>query len=224
MPLRLASFHAATWDYTLYSEGFLAPFPAKGLHDEVSSFISIDELIDHQTLEPAFISIKDFVNMQVKKTNLPGGKVSPLQLADASEKDSRKVLTLVKQLRPKATSSALTCELDDLETWAYLGLYFADKLRAGVSLQTFRLTGVKLKQQQAITKLQQCLAHWQKVSEITKNHYREVPYIEDQKFSSTDAEKSMDAWRFSWQKYLPQVERDLQLAKDAKPMAISTKN
>ena len=28
MPLRLASFYASTWDYTLYSEGFLAPFSA----------------------------------------------------------------------------------------------------------------------------------------------------------------------------------------------------
>jgi hypothetical protein len=222
MPLRLASFHAATWDYTLYSEGFLAPFPSKGLHDGVSAFISVDELIDHQTLDPAFISIKDFVTMNVDKIALPSGKTTPLQLAEASEKDSRRTLTLVKQLRPKATA-ALTCELDDLETWAYMGLYFADKLRAGVALQTYRLTAEKPEQQQAIAKLQQCLTHWQKVSEITSNHYQEVPYIEGQKFSSTNVENSMDAWRFSWKKYLPQVERDLQLAKEAKPMAGSTK-
>ena len=58
MPLRLASFHAATWDYTLYSEGFLAPFPSNGgMHDTLSAFISIDELIHHPPLDPALIPI-----------------------------------------------------------------------------------------------------------------------------------------------------------------------
>ena len=40
MPLRLASFHAATWDYTLYSEGFLA------LQGDYTRYISVDQLID----------------------------------------------------------------------------------------------------------------------------------------------------------------------------------
>ena len=43
--LKLASFHAATWDFTLYSEGFLASAQSWGKFDNVSPFISIDELI-----------------------------------------------------------------------------------------------------------------------------------------------------------------------------------
>ena len=52
MPLDLASFYRATWDYTLYSEGFLAPYASGGMHDTVSSFISIEELIDHPVPGP----------------------------------------------------------------------------------------------------------------------------------------------------------------------------
>ena len=82
MPLRLASFHGATWDYTLYSEGFLAPFASNGgLHDTVSSFISIDELIDHPTLDPAYVSIPDFVKQKNEKTEITTGKITPFALA-----------------------------------------------------------------------------------------------------------------------------------------------
>jgi hypothetical protein len=33
----------------------------RGLHDTVSSFISIDELINHPVLDPNYISIPDYV-------------------------------------------------------------------------------------------------------------------------------------------------------------------
>jgi Glycosyl hydrolase family 20, domain 2 len=213
MPLRLASFYAATWDYTLYSEGFLAPFPANsGFHDDVSSFISIEELIDHPTLDPDYISIPGFVKASLEKKTLPAGKVSPLALADSLAADSRQVLSLVKQLRPQATAT-LACELDDLATWAYLSSYFADKLRAGVALHRYRVTGEKSQQQEAVDLLTRCLAHWEKVSQLTASHYREVPYIEGYK-SGGNAYK--DAGRFSWTKYLPQVKRDITLAREAK--------
>ncbi len=215
MPLRLASFFAATWDYTLYSEGFLAPMPAKGLHDKVSSFISVDELINHPTLDPELMSVRDYVQMHVEGKSIPQGKTTPLQLADASEKDSRRALALVRQIRPKATGT-LSCELDDLETWANLGLYFAAKLRAAVALHTFQLTGNTGQKQKAVQLLEECLLHWKKVSEITSAHYREVPYMEGQTFGSSTDNYYKDAWRFSWQKFLPQAQRDIQLARDAK--------
>ncbi len=211
MPLRLASFHGATWDYTLYSEGFLSPFPSNdGLYDKVSSFISIDELINHRTLDPQYSSIPDYVE-SVSKTKMPvKDKISPLQLADALEKDSRTVISLVKQLRPKATT-ALSCELDDLETWAYLSQYMADKLRAGVALQTFRINNDKASQQKAVDLLSACLIHWKKIAAITSSHYREVPYLDDQ---STKSQPDNDGRIFSWAKYLPQVERDISIAKE----------
>ncbi len=210
MPLRLASFFRATWDYTLYSEGFLSPMPTGGLVDNVSSFISIDELIDHATLDPAYLSINDYTVLVQANKPVPAGKISPLALADLLDADAKQVLTRTGQLRPGAAPT-LVCELADLETWAHLSRYFADKLRAGVALQAYRLSGDTVKQQQAIALLTKCRTHWQRVSELTASHYHEVPYIEGNTFVSTAYK---DALRFSWTKYLPQVERDVKLAKE----------
>jgi hypothetical protein len=215
MPLRLASFFAATWDYTLYSEGFLAPFAANaGLHDTVSSFISINELVDHPVLDPSYLSIADFVQLKIENKPLPAVKVSPIALADTLDLESTIVLQQVKQLRKKA-SPTLACELDDLETWAHLSRYYAGKLRAGVALQIFRTTGESAQQQQALDLISTCLKDWKIISAITAKHYREVPYIEGYK-SNEKAFK--DARTFSWSKYLQQVERDITLVKEAKPL------
>ena len=212
MPLRLASFHKATWDYTLYSEGFLAPFaPPAGLYDKVSSFISIDELIDHPTLDSRYISISDYVQHLLSKTEIKD-VTTPLQLADSLEADGDQVLKMTKTLRSNATR-ALLCELDDLDTWAYLSKYFARKLRAGIALHTFRMSNDKPEQEKAVQLLSDCLNYWKKISEITKGHYNEVPYLDDQ---STANNPQNDGKTFSWSKYLPQVERDIEIAKEAK--------
>ncbi len=211
VPLRLASFHRSTWDYTLYSEGFLSPFSSNnGLHDSVSSFISINELIDRPTLDPNYISIPDFVQSNMDHTTMLPGKVTPLALADSLEADSKNVWRIIQSIRPGSTR-ALECELDDLETWAWLSRYFAGKLRAGVALQTYRITGDQQQQQKAIELLIKCIPAWKKVSEITSKHYREVPYIDDHASGGTAYK---DAKMFSWIKYLPQVERDVELAKE----------
>jgi hypothetical protein len=213
MPLYLASFHGSTWDYTLYSEGFLAPFTSNGgLHDTVSSFISIDELIDHPTLDPNYISIPEYVKANSEKKQVPVGKVTPVALADSLETDSKFVLDILKQLR-RGASKALVCELDDLETWAHLSSYFAHKLKAGVALQTFRVSKDVTQQQKAVAFLTRALEEWRKVAQITSGHYKEVPYIDDH---STGGSAYKDALLFSWSKYLPQVERDIILAKEAK--------
>lgn len=213
MPLRLASFFRATWDYTLYSEGFLSPMPTGGRADDVSSFISIDELIDHATLDPAYLSIKEYTTLLQNNKVVPAGKVSPLTLADLLDADAQTVLTRTGAIRANV-SPTLACELADLETWAHLSHYFADKLRAGVALQTYRLSDDTLKQQQAIALLNKCLTHWQMVSKITADHYHEVPYIEGNTFGS---QAYKDALRFSWTKYLAQVKRDIRLAQEINP-------
>jgi hypothetical protein len=213
MPLRLASFHKATWDYTLYSEGFLAPFAAPvGLYDKASSFISIDELIDHPTLDERYLSIPEYVRLSLSKASAPKNRTTPLQLADSLDIDGDEILKVTKSLRPKA-SGTLLCELDDLDTWAFLSKYFANKLRAGVSLYTFRNSNNQSDQQKAVALLNECLASWKKITEITNAHYQEVLYLDDQ--STTNNPKN-DGKTFSWAKYLPQVERDIAIATEAK--------
>jgi len=204
-PLRLASFHAGTWDYTLYSEGFLAAARSRGLSDGVSPFISIDELIQHETLDPTYISIPDYVRGVVDGGTIPEGHVTPLQLAADSEEDGRAVLKLVESLRSGAHEypGAFECEVDDLAAWGNLSLYLADKLRAGVALEMFRQTGTPSEKEKAISLLERAAMHWESVGAITQRHYGEVPYA--------------GGGTFSWQKYAGQARRDIDIARQATP-------
>jgi hypothetical protein len=202
MPLRLASFHAATWDHTLYSEGFLAPRESRGLYDGVSPFISIDELIDHETLDPAYLSIPEFVSLVRKGAPIPAGRVTPLALADSLRADGEDVLARVARLRGRELryAGALECELLDLQAWARLSLYFAEKLRAGVALHAYRTQGDPARRREAVGHLEQALEQWQALAAVGDAHYRPVQDI---------------AAVLSWSRYTDEARRDIEIARNA---------
>ena len=212
MPLRLASFFRSTWDYTLYSEGFLAPEPSNpnGFFDRTSPFISIDELIHHETLDPKMVSIEDFVKLKLENKKIPGSLISPLQVARQSNKDSKKALkgydSWIKENPNPAPS--LTSEWADAATWAHLGLYFSHKLRAGVALHTFRRTGQDSEKQKAIHELESALVQWKQVVLLTKARYKATPHVALGRYRESIP-------LFSWEALLPQVEKDLEIARNA---------
>ncbi len=212
MPLRLASFFKSTWDYTLYSEGFLSPMLQEryGYNDGYSPFISIDELIDHQVLDERYLSIKDYVYLLEKEAPVPEGKITPLQLADSLEADAEKALALVAELKPSMSpfSVAFNQELDDIRIWAYLSRYFGNKLQAGVHLERYRRSAGKSQQQLAVDRLLQCVGDWSILAEIGKRNYQEVPYWDASVFGFEDDQLNY----FSWDKYSGEVYRDYQIA------------
>ena len=195
----------------MYSEGFLAPEPSSpdGFFDRSAPFISIDELINHETLDPHMISIPDYVKLAISG-GIELDKITPLMLADYSERDSRLALELVASLRSKvdANSGALISELDDVATWSRLGVYFADKIRAGVALESFRNTGDQTQKQQAIKLLEKCVAHWDEVVALTKDRYMPTPLVSTQRYPE-------EYHKFSWERLRPQVVRDVEIAKIA---------
>lgn len=215
MPLKLASFYRSTWDYTLYAEGFISAEPSSrdGFFDRSSPFISIEEFIHHETLDPDLVSIGEFVGNYDQSASLPAGKISPLQLADSLESDSKATLALLKGLRNKVTpySGALQSELDDLETWANLAAYMADKVRAGVSLQRYIQSGDTENKSSAVDYLERCLDHWKAVIDLTKDRYMPVPHVSTEHYDDRFAQ-------FSWEHFLPQVERDIELAEKTIPV------
>ncbi len=214
LPLRLASFYRATWDYTLYSEGFIAAEPANPdvPFDRSSPFLSVAEIMDHEVLDTQLVAIRPYVSATLNGI-ADTEKITPLQLAEQSEADSRAALTLVADMRQRAPHQrgALASELDDMATWAYLGLYFADKVRAGVALEYFRQTGDELQRTEAVRLLQQCVDHWDGVVRHTKDRYLPVPHVANEYYG--DEFKT-----FSWEQLRPQVVRDIQIAKDINPI------
>lgn len=202
MPLKLASFYRATWDFTLYSEGFLAPVKA-GDESGPSPFLAIDELIACRTLDPTYLSIRDFVSGARRGPGL----VTPLELADGLEADGREALKLAAAARRAgaASTGALACEFDDIETWACLSLYFADKLRAGTALETYQSRGGAAAREKAVRLLERAAGYWDRICGITGAHYLEAPYA--------------DGESFSWEKYRTRVRLDIETARRAAPDA-----
>ncbi|WP_435319244.1 hypothetical protein [Haloarchaeobius sp. TZWSO28] len=203
MAEELASFHAGTWDYSLYSEGFLAPAPGRsGLDDEVSPFISVDELIDHETLDSSYRTIPEYVAGE-------DHGVTPPELADTVEARGDRALELADELRTEVRDGdgGLECEIDDVEAWGHLSRYFAAKLRGAVALETFRATGDETQRGRAVDHLRTARDHWDGVAAVTARHYREIPYATEWERGNT----------FSWTKYRDQVERDVRIAATAEP-------
>ncbi len=202
MPLRLASFHGATWDFTLYSEGFCAPAQSNGLFDKASPFISIDELIDHRPLDPSYISIPDYVRGNLAGNALAASRIAPPALADALQRDGERAMRLIAEL---PHDEKLEFECADIRAWAHLSLYFAQKLRGGVALESFRQRGDEKHRQEAVARLEAAAKQWDELVGVTEPIYREAPLVH------------MGDQKFHWANFREQVRRDIELAKKAEP-------
>lgn len=75
-------------------------------------------------------------------------RVSPLKLAETLESDANHGLEWLAAI--KTDTPALCCEKADIEAWAHLNYYFADKLRAAVSYELYRRTGDEAERLHAI--------------------------------------------------------------------------
>ena len=210
-PLEIASFYKGTWDFTLYSEGFLAPVQF-GFDDQQSPFISIEEMIRHETLAPNYLSIEKYCRARISGDTLSSDWVTPLQLADRVSTRASEGMECIEELRNSNVNPALGLELDDLEIWCNLGLYFADKIRAGVALRLF-YDGKERAQQEAAEKyLVSCLDHWKNIISLTEDKYKPMPYVSMGYHDSLWPEFTEFHWKF----FLKDVEQDLKYVQEMK--------
>lgn len=208
VPLYLASFYKGTWDFTLYSEGFMSAWPI-GYDDGQSPFISIEELIRHETLDPRYLSLSDYGSRIQEETAIPDECVTPPELATMLQEHCSAIQVQLRELRAKDHDPALVSELDDLETWCHLGLYFADKLRAGVSLESYYRDKDPRDREEAIGYLEACVGHWENVVRLTKDRYRPMPYV-----SMGHHEQRWPRFKaFHWELFLEDVKADLEHVK-----------
>jgi hypothetical protein len=212
MPLKLASFYAASWDFTLYSEGFIANARSafNCLYDKVSPFISVNEIIETVVLDTNLVSIKDYVDGKINTR----GKITPVQLAAGLEKDGKKALKIAESI--KTENPTLNHELDDIRAWSYLSLYFSEKLKGGTALQQFRLTGDKTKQEESIAYLESALGHWKTVADITGKYIDEISLTHlNERYGESGNLRKLK--KFSWANLTGEVENDITIARNAKP-------
>ncbi|MFP4172707.1 MAG: glycoside hydrolase family 20 zincin-like fold domain-containing protein [Candidatus Hydrogenedentota bacterium] len=201
VPLRLASAFNSTWDFTLYSEGFLS------LHQGEVRYISVDRLIQQAPLDPDYVSVADYVDADRRDRSFEEHRVTPPKLADMLEQECREALRLVEGLSVENDAS-LMYEVADVRAWAKLGLHFAEKLRGAVALQTFRQTGEDAHKEEAIARLEQALDYWDEVIEITRPLYRDMPLTH---YGHEEYEDNL----FHWESVRPEVAADVEIAENA---------
>jgi hypothetical protein len=200
--LRLASLFDSTWDFTLYGEGFLA------LQGETTRYISVDRLIKQPTMDPAYVSVADYVATVSKGGSFGKERVTPPILVTMLERDANEALRLVKDIDTSGNAS-LMYEVADVKTWANLGLHLAEQLRGAVALQTYRLGGGEQHQREAIVHLQRALQYWDEVIRITRPIYRDMP-LTHYNGNSRDAN---DDNLFHWARIRGEVARDVDIAR-----------
>lgn len=203
-PLKLASLFNSSWDHTLYSEGMM------WLEGPAMSYIGADNLIDQGVLDPAYVSVADYVAATVAGTSLAADRITPPVLADQLEADSRAALRLVEGTDTSG-NTALMYEVADVRAWSYLGLHLAEKLRGAVALQTFRLAGGDEHKARAVAHLQNALEHWDAAIAITRPIYRDMLLTH---MIGKSSNLQPDA-TFHWEALRPQVVADLEAARAA---------
>jgi hypothetical protein len=208
-PLTLASSFDCTWDFTLYSEGFLARNPKTNNVD----YISVDRQINQPPLDPNYISVKEYVQHTLDNKVFEKSKITPPIMAETLKADCTQALAWIKNI-DVATNKTLMYEVADIKIWANLGLYFSEKTQGAVALQRYRVRGDETLKKLAIAHLEKALSYWDEVVKISQPIYNEMPLVHfsEQKNMSKEAK---DKLRFHWAIVRKDVANDVELAKNA---------
>ncbi|MBB6430255.1 hypothetical protein [Algisphaera agarilytica] len=163
---------------------------------------SVDHFIEFGPMwGRGMVSIKDYVEQPGK-----AGR-SPMDVADELDALSDSVLRGVAALRQavgEAPSKELRLTLGDMEAFAYLAAYYADKFRGSTQVHRFRVTGEEDVRQEAIVHLEAAVGHWEDYGQVAAAQY--TPQLLA-RVSTTD-----------WLGVLLEYARaDIELAKNAEP-------
>jgi hypothetical protein len=174
------------------------------------SYISVDRLIGQPTMDPAYVSVKDYVDTVSRAGSFGPDRVTPPVLIAVLERDDKEALRLVHDIDTSGNAS-LMYEVADVKVWANLGLHLAEKLRGAVALGTYRLRGGEENKREAIAHLQHAVEYWDTVIKITRPIYRDMPLTHYNR-NSRDAN---DDNLFHWSRVRDQVAQDVEIAREA---------
>jgi hypothetical protein len=73
MPLRLGTIFDFSWDFTLYSEGFMSILA----DSNPERLITVEELATRDTLDPAYLSVQAYCDLPGEAPVVPEGKYPP---------------------------------------------------------------------------------------------------------------------------------------------------
>lgn len=197
VPLIIASYWNARWDFTLYSEGML------GFNDgsPAVKLLSLETLANKEPMDPRYMGIKDFLNSDKEENS---DKITPIHLADSLFNFCNTGLKEVESISP-GENVDLLYEKSDIQAWAYLGLYFSNKLKSAVAYQKYINLQDNKFLQESISWLEKATDNWDELVVVTKPVYEPVP-IEHKGYK-------VDSNLFHWSIVQEEVEAELKWLK-----------
>lgn len=139
-----------------------------------SGFESVQQLIDgrYQPMTadedgetPRIMSVKSFVGGEA-----PGGRLTPLDVADALQRYADTGLERISRLQP-GNDASLDSTLGDIRAMAWLGRYYAEKTRGAVALARFQRDRRAADHATATTHLRKASAAWREYAALWSSQY-----------------------------------------------------
>jgi hypothetical protein len=145
--------------------------------------------LSHPRAAKGFYTVRDFVEgatmpgggdisitdwRRHKLTGTPMDGVTPIEVADALTKSSSATLQMLADLRQKqGGNKELRLTLGDMEAMAYLGQYYAAKIRAAADLALFDKSGKDAERESAVKNLQAALDYWKRYARAYTVQYQQ---------------------------------------------------
>jgi hypothetical protein len=139
---------------------------------DAKGFYTVRDFVEGATMpDGGDISIVEWRRHKLAGTPMNG--VTPIEVADALTKSSAATLQLLADLRQKqGTNKELRLTLGDMEAMAYLGHYYAAKIRAAADLALFDKSGKEAERESAIKNLQAALEFWKRYARAYTAQYQ----------------------------------------------------
>ncbi len=163
MPL-ITRFFWGDIDLKWYPEACLS-------HPRSKGFYTVRHFMEGSSMPGAnVLNIRDW--RQRLAAGQPMEQTTPLDIASALETATADTFTALDALRPAAKQDAeLQKTVNDCEALAWLGLYYAAKIRGACALALFDAKVDTSEQDAALRHLGDALAHWNKYAAIRDAHY-----------------------------------------------------
>jgi hypothetical protein len=142
-------------------------------HPRVRGFYTVRHFIEGETMPGSgILNLRQFRRRPT--TELAPGEITPLQVASNLQRYAQETLRGVADLRAAAPAPAkeLRLTLGDLEAFAHLGSYYAEKILGASQLAFFDLGGQTELQAQAVKHLEAALGHWKSYANVATAQYK----------------------------------------------------
>jgi len=139
---------------------------------QATGFYTVRHFVEGVSMPDAgVLNIRQWRTRLAKGAAMEG--MTPLQVAEALNEDSKRALEFVDELRPLAgNNKELRQTLVDCEAMAFLGQYYANKILGASALALFDQDGKAEHQNEAISHLQLALEGWKLYATIATGQYR----------------------------------------------------